>query len=206
MPKSKTEIIRKQLAFLVELDRLKSIIRQSPLINRSRRENSAEHSWHLALFALILSEHAEDVDPLHVVKLLLLHDVVEIDAGDAPLHNSGIDRAALAKQEHAAADRIFGLLPGNQAEEMLALWLEFEEGQTPHARFAKALDRLQPLLLNTLTDGGTWTESGVSEQQVLERYGPIIEGGSPLLWQEAMKLVHQHFERKTLPKNLNDDR
>ena len=121
MQKSKTEIIRKQLAFLAELDRLKSIIRQSPLINRSRRENSAEHSWHLALFALILSEHAEDVDPLHVTKLLLLHDVVEIDAGDAPIHNSGIDRTALAKQEHAAAERIFGLLPRNQAEEMLAL-------------------------------------------------------------------------------------
>ncbi|WP_426131139.1 HD domain-containing protein [Pararhizobium sp. PWRC1-1] len=130
-----------------------------------------------------------------MVKLLLLHDVVEIDAGDAPIHNSGIDRATMAKQEYAAAERIFGLLPRDQAEEMLTLWLEFEEGQTPNARFAKALDRLQPLLLNTLTDGGTWAENGVSEQQVLERYGPIIEGGSPVLWQEAMTLVHKQFQR-----------
>lgn len=197
MPQTKFEILRQQLAFLIELDKLKSIVRQSPLINKSRRENSAEHSWHLALFALTLSEHAEDVDPLHIVKLLLLHDVVEIDAGDAPIHNQQVDRAALAEHEFAAAKRIFGLLPDAQGQEMLALWLEFEEGKTPNARFAKALDRLQPLLLNTLTDGGTWAENGVSEQQVMERYGPTIEGGSPILWHEAKELVRAHFENKT---------
>ncbi len=189
------ETIRRQLAFLSELDRLKSILRQSPLINRTRRENSAEHSWHLAMFALVLSEHAKDVDALHVAKLLLLHDIVEIDAGDVPIHAAGRDKAVLAQEERAAAERIFGLLPPDQGREFLSLWLEFEAGETPNARFAKALDRLQPLLLNTLTDGGTWTENGVSEQQVMERYGPTIEGGSALLWQVASSLVRQHFDK-----------
>ena len=185
--------IRQQLAFLAELDRLKSVVRQSPLINRSRRENSAEHSWHLAMFALVLAEGAPGVDALHVVKLLLVHDIVEIDAGDAPIHVAGNDKSALEQAERQAAERIFGLLPPGQGRELLALWREFEEAGTPAARFAKALDRLQPLLLNTLTDGGTWTENGVTEQQVMDRYGPAIEAGSPALWQEASKLVRQHF-------------
>ncbi len=185
-----------QLAFLAELDRLKLIVRQSPLIDRSRKENSAEHSWHLAMFAIVLSEHAPDVDVFHVVKLLLVHDIVEIDAGDVPLHSAGNDKALLEQAEKQAAERIFGLLPTDQAQEFLALWREFEAAQTPAARFAKALDRLQPLFLNTLTDGGTWTENGVTEQQVTERYGPAIEGGSPVLWQAAAKLVQQHFLKK----------
>jgi len=189
------EVIRRQLAFLAELDRLKSVVRQSPLINRTRRENSAEHSWHLAMFALVLSEHAKGVDALHVAKLLLLHDIVEIDAGDAPIHVTGRDKAVLAQEERAAAERIFGLLPPEQRQKFLSLWLEFEAGETPDARFAKALDRLQPLLLNTLTDGGTWTENAVTEQQVMERYGPAIEGGSDVLWQVASTLVRQHFAK-----------
>lgn len=188
------ETIRKQLAFLAELDQLKSVIRQSPLVNRSRKENSAEHSWHLAMFALVLSEHAEGIDALHVVKLLLVHDIVEIDAGDAPLHVAGSGQALLAQAEMLAAERIFGLLPPRQGQELLALWREFEEATTPAARFAKALDRLQPLLANTLTDGGTWTENGVTEQQVMDRYGPVIERGSPRLWQQAAQLVRRHFQ------------
>lgn len=187
------QTIRRQLAFLAELDRLKSVVRQSPLINRSRKENSAEHSWHLAMFALVLADNAPGVDALHAVKLLLVHDIVEIDAGDAPIHLAGTDKAALAQAERQAAERIFSLLPLEQGQEMLALWTEFEEAGTPAACFAKALDRLQPLLLNTLTDGGTWTENGVTEQQVMDRYGPTIEAGAPLLWQEAFRLVRQHF-------------
>ncbi len=190
------ETIRKQLVFLAELDRLKSVVRQSPLVNRSRRENSAEHSWHLAMFALVLSEHAEDVDPLQVAKLLLLHDIVEIDAGDAPIHVAGRDKTLLEQEELAAAKRIFGLLPDVQGKEFLELWQEFEAGQTANARFAKALDRLQPLLLNTLTDGGTWTENGVTEAQVMERYGAAIKGGSPQLWQVAAAMVRDHFARR----------
>jgi len=187
------QAIRRQLAFLAELDRLKSVVRQSPLINRSRKENSAEHSWHLAMFALVLADSVPGADALHAVKLLLVHDIVEIDAGDAPIHVAGTDKTALAQAERQAAERIFGLLPLEQGQELLALWTEFEEAGTPAARFAKALDRLQPLLLNTLTDGGTWTESGVTEQQVMDRYGPTIEAGAPLLWQEALRLVRQHF-------------
>jgi putative hydrolase of HD superfamily len=185
--------IQRQLAFLAELDQLKSVVRQSLLINRSRRENSAEHSWHLAMFALVLSEHAQGVDLLHVMKLLLLHDVVEIDVGDVPIHGEAKEQAVLRQAEREAAERIFGLLPQPQGRELLSLWIEFDEGATPNARFAKALDRLQPLLLNTLTDGGTWAENGVTEEQVMQRYGPAIEGGSPLLWKEASALVRQFF-------------
>lgn len=185
--------LRRQLAFLAEIDRLKSVVRQSPLVDRSRRENSAEHSWHLALFALVLAEHAPALDVAQVVRLLLVHDIVEIDAGDAPIHAVGQDMAALAEAEQAAARRLFGLLPAAQGAQMLALWQEFEAGETPEARFARALDRLQPLLLNTLTDGGTWTENDVEEQQVIECYGPAIARGSPALWQAAHALVREHF-------------
>lgn len=197
MAASSASGMQRQFAFLAELDQLKSVMRQSPLINRSRRENSAEHSWHLAMFALVLCQGVADVDVLHVVKLLLIHDIVEIDAGDAPIHVTGTDKALLEQAERAAAERIFGLLPPQQGRELLLLWHEFEEARTPAARFAKALDRLQPLFLNTLTDGGTWTENGVTEQQVMDRYGPTIEAGSPLLWQEASRLIRQHFAGRT---------
>ena len=193
MAETTAAIFREQLAFLAELDQLKSVIRQSPLINRSRKENSAEHSWHLAMFALVLSEHAEGVDQTKVVQMLLIHDVVEIDAGDVPIHVIGTDKSALERAERKAAERIFGLLPSAQGQKLLALWQEFEAAETPSARFAKALDRLQPLFLNTLTGGGTWTQNNVTEQQVLERYVPTIQRGSPELWHEARKLVRQHF-------------
>jgi len=190
------ENVRQQFAFLAELDKLKSVVRQSPLINRTRKENSAEHSWHLALFALVFSAPADDVDACHVIKLLLIHDIVEIDAGDAPIHAVEVDKDRLEQAERQAAERIFGLLPREQGRELLELWLEFEAAETPAARFAKALDRLQPLLLNTLTDGGTWTENNVTEEQVMERYGPTIDRGSPKLWQAAADLVRQHFGRR----------
>jgi putative hydrolases of HD superfamily len=196
MTAASTDAIHRQLAFLAELDRLESVVRQSPLVNRSRRENSAEHSWHLAMFALVLSEHAEGVDPLHVVKLLLVHDIVEIDAGDAPIHVAGKDKAALEREERRAAERTFSLLPPEQGRELLGLWMEFEAAETPAARFAKALDRLQPLL-NVLAGGGTWTENGVAERQVMERYGPTIERGSPVLWREAAELVRKHYAGRT---------
>ena len=191
--------IAEQLAFLAEIDALKSVVRQSPLVNRSRRENSAEHSWHLAMFALVLGED-EAVDTGRVIQLLLVHDIVEIDAGDAPIHGSH-DPAEIEARENAAAERLFGLLPEDQAGKLRALWREFEAAETPEARFAKALDRLQPLLLNTLTGGGTWTEHRVSEQQVQERYGPTIERGSAELWRHARELVRAHFNRADTPSS-----
>lgn len=182
-----------QLDFLIELDKLKSVLRQSPLINQHRKENSAEHSWHLAMFALTLADHAPGVDIQRVIQMLLVHDIVEIDAGDHPLHATHAQAARIEAAERAAAARIFGLLPDGQARTLQALWDEFEAAETPAAIFAKALDRLQPLLINTLADGGTWTENGVTEEQVVERYGPVIERGSPVLWAEARERVRRYF-------------
>ena len=190
-------VLRKQFEFLLELDRLKTIVRQSHIVNRSRRENSAEHSWHLSMFALVLGEHAaQRVDVLHAVRLLLVHDIVEIDAGDAPIHSSAAHKEDLRTAEMNAAKQIFGLLPVEQSEQMQALWLEFEEATTPAARFAKALDRLQPLLLNVMTEGGTWSENAVTERQVIERYGPTIEAGAPALWAAARELVASYFAKR----------
>ena len=186
--------LKAQFDFLLELDRLKSVVRQSSLANGSRRENSAEHSWHLAMFALVLSEHADvHVKVTHAVRLLLVHDIVEIDAGDAPIHANTLSRLELEAAEHRAAERIFGLLPTQQAQRLRDMWLEFEAGQSPEARFAKALDRLQPLLLNIAVGGGTWKENAITEQQVVDRYGPAIKGGSTALWDAARDLVRTHF-------------
>lgn len=191
MPPSPLE---SQLAFLREIDRLKTVVRQSPLLDRSRKENSAEHSWHLAMYALILNEYASGaVNTDRVMRMLLLHDIVEIDVGDFPIHggSSGELQAAL---EQKAAERLFGLLPPPQRDEFLGLWQEFERAETEDARFAKALDRFQPLLVNIYTGGGTWTESGVSLEQVLARYGPAIQRGAPRLWEECEGWVRRHFQ------------
>lgn len=182
-----------QLAFLREIDQLKGVIRQSPLLDRSRRENSAEHSWHLAMYALILQEHAAPtVDAGRVIQMLLIHDIVEVDVGDMPIHqaSSGPSQAEL---ESRAAVRLFGMIPGEQGAAMLSLWQEFERAESDDAKFAKALDRVQPLLANIGTDGGTWTENGVTLAQVLERYGPVIARGSPTLWAACEQQVRAHF-------------
>lgn len=189
--------IEKQMAFLREIDNLKNVIRKSPLIDRSRKENSAEHSWHLAMYALILHGSADESVSLdRVLRMLLIHDIVEIDAGDHPIHESNgtNDQSTL---EREAAKRIFGLLPAEQAEEFGMLWVEFEKSESSDARFAKSLDRLQPLIHNVATNGGTWSEASVSQQQVEERYGPTIDAGSKSLWRYALKLVSRHFSHLT---------
>ncbi|MEO0745353.1 MAG: HD domain-containing protein, partial [Pseudomonadota bacterium] len=148
----------RQIAFLVEADRLKSVDRATTLADASRVENSAEHSWHLALYALVLADQAgPEVEIDRVIRMLILHDLVEIDAGDAPIF-ADVDAASLAVQEAAAADRIFGLLPDDQRDALRALWDEFEAAQTPSAQFAKALDRFQPPMQNLASGGGSWTE------------------------------------------------
>lgn len=189
------EELTRQLQFLREIDRLKTVVRQSPLLDKSRKENSAEHSWHLAMFAWVLAGSADaTIDQSRVIRMLLLHDIVEVDAGDTPLHGSG-SKADQAAREEQAANRIFGLLPEQQGSEFLALWCEFEAGETADARFAKALDRFQPLLANLIAGGGTWSESGVGYEQVIDRYGPAIRDGSPALWSIAERLVAGHFGR-----------
>lgn len=194
--------LEKQLGFLREIDRLKTVIRQSPLLDKSRKENSAEHSWHLAMYALVLSEYAcGSVNTSRVIQMLLLHDIVEIDVGDFPIHG-GFSSEWQVEQESRAAQRLFGLLPLSQRNELLSLWQEFEHAETEDAKFAKALDRFQPLLINIFTDGGTWTESGVSAEQVFSRYGPVIKRGAPQLWAMCEQWISQHFQGQSNPLHL----
>ena len=185
--------LERQLAFLREIDRLKSIVRLTPLIDRSRRENSAEHSWHLAMYALVLAEHAAgSVDILRVVKMLLIHDIVEIDAGDVPFH-APETHAGQQAREKLAAERLFGLLPPAQASEFRDLWHEFEAASSDDAKFAKALDRFQPMIHNAATNGGTWVEMSVTLEQIKSRCLPPIEGGAPVLWAAAEQLAEGHY-------------
>ncbi len=183
----------KQFDFLREIDQLKSVIRKSPLIDQSRKENSAEHSWHLAMYALILKDSSEkEINIERVIKMLLIHDIVEIDAGDHPLHET-IDNSLQEEAEQKAAERIFSLLPDRQGNELKALWYEFEAAESNDAVFAKSLDRLQPLIHNVATNGGTWIEGNVSHEQVKQRYGSVIAEGSRTLWDYAKGLVNRYF-------------
>ncbi|CUH62782.1 5'-nucleotidase [Thalassovita gelatinovora] len=174
--------LSRRIAFLNEADALKSIYRATRIAGGSRFENSAEHSWHLALYALVLAEHADTgVDIARVIRMLLIHDLVEIDAGDAPIFGD-YDAAVKEAEEVAAARRIFGLLPEGQAEELLALWLEFEANETADARFAKALDRFQPPNQNLASGGGSWIDYDVDFETISARVGAKIAHGAPVLW------------------------
>lgn len=180
----------RQLAFIMELDKLKTVLRRTMLTDMSRRENSAEHSWHLTLMAMLLQEHAcEEVDISRVMRMLLVHDVVEIDAGDTFAYDAHgyVDKE---KRERAAADRLFSLLPEDHAAELRALWDEFEECATPEARFAVALDRLHPLLQNLHANGGTWRSHGVTLEQVLARMEPIREA-CPAIWPWVDRMLNE---------------
>ena len=173
--------LQRQIGFLIEIDKLKSIIRRTPLINQSRFENSAEHSWHLALAALTLSEYAggDDFDVQHAIKLLLVHDLIEIDAGDTYCYDDE-GRKDQKQRETRAAERIFSLLPGDQKTEIRDCWEEFEKRQTPEARFAHAVDRLMPLLHNYITRGKSWREEGIRRAQVEDRMASIRPGSEYL--------------------------
>lgn len=161
--------LRKQLDFILELDKMKNLYRQTYVLHEDRKENDAEHSWHLAILAFMLAEYSkEPVDVLHVMKMVLLHDVVEIDAGDTYCYDSEVNKSK-AEREEKAAQRIFGLLPDDRREEYYALWREFEDSETPDARFAALLDRIQPLLLNYTKGGVSWQEHGIQKEQVLAR-------------------------------------
>ncbi len=194
------ERLDRQFAFLREIDREKEITRQNYLASGSRREGDAEHAWHLAVMALLLGEYAEEeVDLLRVVSMVLIHDLVEIDAGDTYVY----DAAGVSTQrerELAAADRIFALLPQDQGEKMRALWDEFEARETPEAKFARTLDCIQPTMLNDASQGKSWLEHGIRLSQVLRRNQRTGEG-SQLLWDYA----RTHFVEPHRGKELAED-
>jgi putative hydrolases of HD superfamily len=194
-----------QLRFVLEADRLKSVLRRNTLRYDARRENSAEHSWHLSLMAVTFAEYAPpETDLARVITMLIIHDLVEIDAGDTFVYDAGAV-ATQAERERAAADRIFALLPTGQAEELRAAWDEFEDRRTSEARFARALDRLQPLLINHGTGGGTWQRHGITADLVRARIGVIGEG-SPALGAYAADLVEDAVRRGFLAEARPADR
>jgi len=182
------ERFERQIRFVLEIDRLKTVVRRTYLLHVDRAENTAEHSWHLAMMAILLSEYAnEPVDVSRVVKMVLIHDIVEIEAGDTYFYDADaeLDKAV---RERTAADRLFGILPPDQGEELRRLWEEFEATATAEARFALALDRFMPQLHNYYTQGRSWAEHGITADRVLERNASMAEGSSKL-WECARALV-----------------
>jgi putative hydrolase of HD superfamily len=188
VPAADPDRLRRQIAFVLEADKLKSVLRRTPIADNSRLENSAEHSWHLALAALALAEWAPaGSDPLQAMRLVIVHDLVEIDAGDTFAYDAAAN-VGKAEREHAAADRIFGLLPPEQAASFRSLWEEFEAEETPSARYANALDRLQPLLVNFEAGGGSWVTYSIGRPQVLKRMEPI-RLWMPAAWPHVLDLI-----------------
>ena len=187
-----------QFAFLNEADRLKSVLRATTLCDGSRVENSGEHSWHLALYALVLADQAAPgVDINRVIKMLLVHDLVEIDVGDVPIHSAnGAAHGSADTQaaESRAADRIFGILPNDLRDDLRAAWEEFEAAETAEARFAKALDRVQPVMANLQSGGGTWTTYNVTADQLDSRVGAKIAKGAPQLWAWVREKTRLYFK------------
>ena len=197
------ERLARQLQFILEIDKLKAVLRRSLLLDSHRRENSAEHSWHLAMMALVLAEHAnEPIDPLQTLKLLLVHDVVEIDAGDTYAYDAD-GHAGKSERESLAAERIFGLLPVDQGELLLKLWEEYEGQETPEARFALALDRLMPMLHNFHTGGITWRENQVTIPQVEKRMAPVAVA-SDVLGGAVSAIVEQAIASGLLPDSWSE--
>ena len=189
--------LEQQICFIVEIDRLKTVMRQNYLVDASRRENTAEHSWHVAMMAMVLSDHAAAaIDTARVVELLLVHDLVEIDAGDTFAYDKVGHETKIAR-EQAAAERIFGLLPDVQATRLRALWDEYEASETPEARFALALDRLMPMLHNALSEGRAWQANGVIASQVRQRAESITRG-APALGALAGELIESSVAAKIL--------
>lgn len=185
--------LQQHLGFIFEINALKDVLRRSLMPGSERRENSAEHSWHVALMAEVLREHANDpVDVSRVVRMLLIHDIVEVDAGDTYVYDTDA-RADQAERELRAAERLFGLLPADQNAAFRSLWDEFEAGQSPDAKFAKALDRFQPLFLNYAGGGVAWKRNGITRDQVVE-INAIIADGSSSLWQEARRIIDRSCE------------
>lgn len=197
-----TDNLLKQVSFIKEIDKLKYIQRKTKLFNSDRHENDAEHSWHLAMMAIVLVEHSDKpIDVLKVLKMVLIHDIVEIDAGDTFIYDSTKSHTN-TDEELIAAKRIFGLLPSEQAEELIAIWEEFEEGITDEAKFAKSMDRFEPLLQNTSNNGGTWTEFNVPYQTVYDKK-KAIKNGSSAIWNYAENLINESVDKGILIKKTD---
>ena len=194
-----TENLLKQVAFIKEIDKLKYIQRKTKLLNSDRPENDAEHSWHLAMMTIVLAEHSDTpIDVLKVLKMVLIHDIVEIDAGDTFIYDTTKSHTN-TDEELLAAKRIFGLLPTEQAEEFIAVWEEFEAGETDEAKFARSMDRFEPLLQNASNQGGTWAEFKVPYQKVYDKK-KAIKNGSTTLWNYAENLLNESVDRGILKK------
>ncbi|MBK0383694.1 HD domain-containing protein [Pedobacter sp. SD-b] len=189
----------KQVAFIKEIDKLKYIVRKTKLFNSDRNENDAEHSWHLAMMSIVLASHSDKpIDVLKVLKMVLIHDIVEIDAGDTFIYDTTKSHTN-TEEELIAAKRIFGLLPASQAEEFIEIWKEFEDGITNEAKFARSMDRLEPLLQNTSNNGGTWAEFNVPYQKVYDKK-KVIKNGSSVIWAYAENLINESVEKGILKK------
>lgn len=189
--------LEQQINFILEVDKLKTIIRQNYLADGSRKEDDADHSWHLALMCAVLSEHSnEKLDVLKTMIMVLIHDLVEIDAGDTYAYDP-LANVSKRERELAAAERIFSLLPEDQAVQLRSLWDEFEENKTPEARFASALDRFQPFLLNAASDGRSWREHGVAFSQVMKR-NEVTHEGSEAIWKFQYEMMKQQVQKGNL--------
>lgn len=185
----------KQINFIIELDKLKDIFRQSYLSHSKRHENDAEHSWHIAIMAILLAEHSsvfdKNLDLFKVVKMLLIHDIVEIDAGDTYCYDE-IGNTHKKQKELNAAERLFNILPEDQGQELFDLWQEFEQQLTPEAVFAASLDRIQPIILNFISAGKSWKEHNITPDMILER-NSVIKKGSPALWNTVKNILKTFF-------------
>lgn len=191
--------LEQQLKFILEMDQLKQVIRRSYLIQGNRRENSAEHSWHVALMAMVLMEYAnESVNLQRVIELLLVHDIVEIDAGDTYIYDvkGNIEKT---EREKEAANKLFNLLPDDQGKELITLWEEFESAETPESHFAHAIDRLMPMLHNYHTEGRSWKEHGINSEKVFERNSDIKDG-SQILWEYGKSVIEESLRKGYLKK------
>jgi putative hydrolases of HD superfamily len=195
-----SERLEKQIDFIVAIDKLKQITRQNIVIGTTRNENDAEHSWHLAVMAMLLSEYAQekDVDILHVIKMVLIHDLVEIHAGDTFCYDEkGYEDKN--EREQKAARQLFNILPEDQAQEIMELWREFEEMKTPEATFAASLDRFQPLLLNYNTGGHTWQRPGINSEKVLKR-NDVSEKNAPRIYEYVKDLIESSIDKGILKR------
>jgi putative hydrolase of HD superfamily len=197
-PLSPAERLESQMRFIIEADKLKEIFRQTHITQSRRAENSAEHSWHFALMIVVLAEHSnhQPLDVLRILKMVLIHDLVEIDAGDTFAYDTK-NMADQHEREAKAATRIFGLLPPDQASDFRALWDEFEDKKTPEAKFAAACDRFHPMLLNCLTEGAAWQKHGVTQDRVIARNAHVADG-SQTIWQYAVRMIDEAVAKGNL--------